>query len=210
MLKVDIYNLEGQKIGERELNPRVFGVAAQPSLIQQVASGLLANQRQVLAHTKTRGEVRGGGKKPWKQKGTGRARHGSIRSPLWRGGGVIFGPRSDRNFKVKINKKMRRAALLMSLSDKVKTGSLVVLEKLELAQPKTKVFVNLLSKLPVAGRKVLLLFPEPNPTVYRSSRNLAKVRPQNLNEINLLDVLGHEVILTPVATLDRLEKIYAK
>jgi len=209
MLKVDVYNLEGAKVGERELNPKVFGITSKDALIHQVVVGLMNNRRQVLAHTKTRGEVRGGGKKPWKQKGTGRARHGSIRSPLWRGGGIIFGPRSDRNFKVKINKKMGRAALLMGLSDKVKNNGLILVETLDLPERKTKAFVNILKKLSVGERKVLLLFPAKSLNAYFASRNLPKVEPKNLNELNLLDVLGHEVILTPVATVDKLEQIYS-
>lgn len=210
MLKVDVYNLEGQKVGERDLNPKVFGVAAKESVIHQVVVGLMNNQRQVLAHTKTRGEVSGGGKKPWKQKGTGRARHGSIRSPIWRGGGVTFGPRQDRNFKVKINKKVRQAAFLMGLSDKVKNQSLVLVDNLELAEPKTKMFANVLTKLTLAKRKTLVILPKPLFNTYLASRNLPKVQPKNLNEVSLLDILNNQTILTSVETIDKLEKTYLK
>lgn len=138
MEKYPVYNIKAEKIKEAELNPAVFGVKVKESVVHQVMVAQMANARVAIAHTKTKGEVRGGGIKPWKQKGTGRARHGSIRSPLWKGGGVTFGPRKDRNFSQKVNKKMKTKALFMCLSDKVKNGLMVLVDKLNLAEGKTK------------------------------------------------------------------------
>ncbi len=147
MPKVKVYNQDGAIVGSQELSEKVFGVEPKAAVIHQVAKAMMANKRQVLAHTKTRGEVRGGGIKPWRQKGTGRARHGSIRSPLWVGGGVTFGPRNDRNFKQKINNKMRRKAIAMGLSDRVKEDKFVVLDKIEMGEIKTKGIIKMFGKL---------------------------------------------------------------
>lgn len=196
MSKINIYNLEGKIVAEQELAPAVFEVKTKPELIHLVATGLSANQRQVLAHTKTRGEVSGGGRKPWKQKGTGRARHGSIRSPLWRGGGVAFGPRPERNFKVKINKKAKKAAFRMALSEKVKENGLVLLENFDLPEAKTMAFAKILRVLPVVGKKITIVFSAEKENLRRASRNLPQVSQENLNELNLLDVLRADTILT--------------
>ncbi|MCU0679458.1 MAG: 50S ribosomal protein L4, partial [Planctomycetes bacterium] len=148
-IKIKVYNQSGEATKEIELNPDVFGVAANPALVHQAYVAQIANERQVLAHTKDRSEVRGGGRKPWRQKGTGRARAGSSRSPLWIGGGVTFGPTKDRNFKKNINRKMKQKALLMALSDRASQNNLFLIDKLEMAEYKTKVFNNLLMKLTV-------------------------------------------------------------
>lgn len=208
MIKANIYNLEGQVVGERVLAPAVFEVKSKVGLIHNVAVGLAANERQVLAHTKTRGEVKGGGKKPWRQKGTGRARHSSIRSPLWRGGGIIFGPQKDRNFQVKINKKVKKLALKMVLSDKVKDGSLILLESFDLVQAKTKNVAQLLKKLSLADKKVLLIFSGKEEKMRSASRNLPNTQQENLNEVNLLDILNNQKILTTPATVAYWEKVY--
>ncbi len=147
VLKLPVYSQTGEKVKELELNPRIFGVAVKESVVHQVAVAQMANSRQVLAHTKDKGEVRGGGRKPWRQKGTGRARHGSIRSPLWKGGGVTFGPTKERNFSQKVNKKMKRKALFMCLSDKVKQDWLILLDKLELSEGRTREMVAVLKSL---------------------------------------------------------------
>ncbi len=188
MSKVNVYNLEGKVVGEADLEPAVFEVKAKPELIHFVAIGLSAGERQSPSHAKTRGEVRGGGRKPWKQKGTGRARHGSIRSPLWRGGGIIFGPRSDRNFKIKINKKVRKLAFKMVLSDKVREKSLVLVESFDLPEAKTKIFAKLLKSLPLVGKKVLIIFAK--------------------EAENLLDVLGADTILTTREAVEFWQKVY--
>lgn len=146
-IKVKVYNQNAEEQGEMELLPKVFGVKINPALVHQAVVTQMANMRKVLAHTLTRSEVRGGGKKPWAQKGTGRARHGSSRSPIWRGGGITFGPRNDRNFKMRINKKMRQNAILMALSDKVAANNFTVLDKLEMAEYKTKTFNQIVTGL---------------------------------------------------------------
>ena len=146
MKKVSVYNSEAKKIKDVELNPEIFGIEVKESVVHQVAVAQMANSRDAIAHTKTRGEVRGGGKKPWRQKGTGRARHGSSRSPLWIGGGVTFGPRSDRNFSQKVNKKMKIKALFMCLSDKVAESNLFLLDKMSLSEGKTRELVKVINQ----------------------------------------------------------------
>ena len=154
MPSVSIYNFEGKVVGTRELPAAVFGVPVKPGLLQQAVTAQQANRRVAIAHTKTRGEVRGGGRKPWKQKGTGRARHGSIRSPIWIGGGITFGPRSNRNFTLKINHKVRRRALLMSLSAKVAEAALMVVDDVKPVGKKSKQAAQLLVNLKLrAGKK---------------------------------------------------------
>ena len=146
-VKLNIYNQNGEAKSEVKLSKDIFDVEMNPDLVHQVAVAQMGNERQVLAHTKGRAEVRGGGKKPWKQKGTGRARAGSSRSPIWIGGGVTFGPTKDRNFSKKINKKMRRKAMFMVLTEKVTSKNLVILEKLEITEFKTKVFDTIFKNL---------------------------------------------------------------
>ena len=146
-LKIKVYNQAAESTKDLELNAKIFGVKANGGLLHQVAIAQQANARQVLAHTKDRSEVSGGGKKPWKQKGTGRARVGSSRSPIWIGGGITFGPTKNRNFKKKINQKMKQKALFMALSDKLATNSLVILDNLEFTEFKTKKFNTLLTSL---------------------------------------------------------------
>lgn len=208
MPAVKIYNMEGSVVGERELDPTVFAITGNPALLHQTVVAARANARLSLAHTKTRGEVRGGGKKPWKQKGTGRARHGSIRSPIWRGGGVTFGPRKERNWEQRLSKTMRRKALLMCLSDKVSSGRLVLLDRLELAAPKTKQIAALLAKLPVFG-KTLLAVPSLRETaVVRASRNLPAVEVIGAANLNALAILGHETLMLPLPALEIVEATF--
>jgi large subunit ribosomal protein L4 len=156
-MKVDVYNQEGKTVGNAELSAKVFGLKPNRGLIEQAIVTTLANRRQVLAHTKTKGEVRGGGRKPWKQKGTGRARHGSIRSPQWKGGGVVFGPRKNRNFELKMNVAAKRKALLMSLSDKVANERLIVLDAMKFEGAKTKHFATMLKALPHKKTNLVIL-----------------------------------------------------
>lgn len=159
MNKTKIYNTNGEAVEEIELNSDIFDVALNKGLVQQVAETQMANVRQILAHTKDRGEVRGGGKKPWKQKGTGRARHGSIRSPLWVGGGVTFGPRNTRNFTKRINKKMKKKALFMCLSDKAKSNWIILLKDLDIDKANTGKLLDVLKKLPALETKVKKIKP---------------------------------------------------
>ncbi len=210
MVTVDIYNQEGAKQGTQELNPKLFEVAVKPELIQQVIVARNANIRHVLAHTKTRAEVSGGGKKPWKQKGTGRARHGSIRSPLWKGGGITFGPRKDRNFSKKINTKMKRQALLGCLTDKAQENSVVLVDKLELADPKTKTFIALLNRLPLGGRKVLVALPAKNANVMKAVKNIQKVHAIEARNMNVYDLTHANILLMPVEALPVLEKTFLR
>jgi len=197
-MKTDTYNTKGEKTGSLELPESIFGVPWKPALVKQVFDGEAANARHPWAHVKTRGEVAGSGKKPWRQKGTGRARHGSVRSPLWVGGGITHGPRNERDFSVKINKKMRRGALFSLLSRKLKDRELVLVDKFDVSRPKTKevfsIMKNLREKTKVyrigdkGGRAILALPKEEK--VFRASKNLSHlsyIEPRNLNVVGLLN-----------------------
>lgn len=209
MLKVDILNLEGKKIGQEKLRAEVFGVEPNPELIQQAVVTQLANKRKAIAHTKTRGEVRGGGRKPWRQKGTGRARHGSIRSPIWRGGGVTFGPRNIRNFSLKMNKKARRKALFMSLTDKLKDKKIVLLDRLELQRAKTKDFLELIKKLPLK-KSFLTILPKTDLKVVRATNNLKITKCIRADSLNIYDILRFQSLLMPKESLNVIYKTYLK
>ncbi|MFA4830959.1 MAG: 50S ribosomal protein L4 [Patescibacteria group bacterium] len=205
MVKVDVYNVNGEKSGNLELKDDVFGIKPKESVVHQVYIALMSNLRQPWAHVKDRSEVRGGGRKPWKQKGTGRARHGSIRSPLWVGGGVTFGPNANRNFKKKINKKMNRLAVRMCLSDKAKENQFVVLENLP-ADGKTKNAVALRRKLPGAGKTTLLLTEEKNEIILRAINNADKIDASRAQDVNVADLLRHQYVIATKKGVDILEK----
>jgi large subunit ribosomal protein L4 len=209
MAKVKVYNQEGKAQSEMDLKPEIFDVVAKESVIHQVVVGLMANARQTLVHTKTKGEVRGGGKKPWAQKGTGRARQGSIRNPQWVGGGIAFGPRKERSYKQKINKKMRQKSYFMCLSDKVKNGNLVVVENFEIKNAKTKDMVSMIKKLPV-GEKTLLALPVLDEKIVRSIKNIPWVRTILVNNLNTLEVLKYKYLLMPVESIKKIEEMYIK
>lgn len=199
MAKVKLYNTEGKEIGEKKLRDDVFGVTVNSEFVHEIVIGIKANARRPWAHTKERGEVRGGGKKPWRQKGTGRARHGSIRSPLWKGGGITFGPRNERNFDKKINRKAKRSAFLMTLSDKVAENRLILVEGLEGKEGKTKEIVSLIEKLPVEG-KVTIVSHNDDKLLARSVKNLKRVRLVSTNSVGIMDVLDSNfVIMSPEA-----------
>lgn len=210
MAKANIYNFKGESVGAVDLAPEVFEVKTKPGLLHEVMVGMDANQRQVLAHTKTRGEVRGGGKKPWKQKGTGRARAGSSRSPLWKGGSVTFGPTKDRNFKVKINQKVKQLATKMILSDKVAEKSLILLESFNLEKPQTKIFTQIKKSLPLIGKKVLLVFCDKDQNMRLASRNVVNVKQVALQELSVLDLLKTDSIVTTKEAVDFWTKVYKK
>jgi len=195
MVKIKVYNLEGKEVEEMELDPQVFGVKINPDLVHQVVEAQQANARFKLAHTKTKAEVRGGGKKPWRQKGTGRARAGSIRSPLWKGGGITFGPRKEREFGKKINKKMKTKALFMTLTDKVKENALIILEKLEFTKIKTKDLIKLISKLPLKSGKTLIVLDQKNDNIVKSARNVKNLKTILANSLNILDILKYNYLL---------------
>lgn len=209
-MKLPVYSIEGKKVSDREVSDEVFAVSTKEALIHQVVVAEKANSRQVLAHTLTRSEVSGGGKKPWRQKGTGRARHGSIRSPLWRGGGITFGPRADRNFAQVIPVKMKRKAIVMGLSDKAQNEKLVVLEDLP-ATGKTKDYVQTTTKLLASVLKtekmpsVLVLLPQLTEEIKRATKNLAKVDAVRVDSLSLQPLLQYDVVLTTTAGIDALE-----
>lgn len=202
MPTVPLYNGDGQHTGELELPAAVFGVAPKGAVLHQVAVAYAANARRPIAHTKRRGEVRGGGKKPWAQKHTGRARHGSIRSPLWVGGGRVFGPRNVRSYAQRLNVKVRRLALRMALSDKVAAQRFVVLEDFAPTGVKTKVAARLLMTVaaPPAGRvrrpSVLLALPSDRKGAARTVRNLPRTTGMDVANLNAYDVLRHDVVIT--------------
>jgi len=205
MAKVKLYNAQGKSVGEKDLRDDVFGIAVNPSFIHEVVISLQGNARKPWAHTKTKGEVSGGGKKPWRQKGTGRARHGSTRNPQWAGGGVAFGPRTDRDYSRKINRKAKRRAFCMALSDKAGSEHLVLVEDIQAKDGKTKEIVALMGKLPVKG-KITLVGYEKNEDLSRSTRNLKDLNLVSTENAGLLDILDADyVVMTPMAA----EKIEA-
>lgn len=205
MAKVPVYNTEGKEQGSVELNDAVFGVQPNNALVHQVYLALRANARQPWAHTKDRSDVRGGGKKPWKQKGTGRARHGSIRSPIWRGGGITFGPQNVRNYKQKINTKMKKAAVRMGLSDKVADQKLVILDAFA-KDGKTKSLAALRGALPGTGKTTLLVTAEKNDALLRAAKNVARVDVVRAADANLVDLLHHQYVIADKETISALEK----
>lgn len=207
MSKTKIYNQEGNVTGDLELNAKFFGVKVDPALVHEMVVAQQANARTNTGHTKTKGEVRGGGKKPWKQKGTGRARQGSIRSPQWVGGGIAHGPRKERNYGVKVNRKARQKALFMALSDKVAHEKFVVLESFATVTPKTKVAATTLAKLPL-GRRTLFVIPASNPTLMRMVRNLQNVKLVTVNALNLVDVVGFPTVLFQKDAVPAFETLY--
>jgi len=207
MAKIKVYNLEGLAISDIELSDAVFGLPANDELVHQVFVALTSNCRQVLADTKTRGERAGSGIKPWKQKGTGRARIGSVRSPLWRKGGVTFGPTSDRNFKEKINKKMNVKAILTVLSGKLKDGEIKVVEKIDLKETKTTEIAKALKNLDIKGR-TLLGFAEAERKIMLASRNLPKVKNIFVGQLNVLDLLQNKNLIVSKESIEYLEKKY--
>jgi large subunit ribosomal protein L4 len=209
MAKVKVYNTAGQVVKDVDVNDDIYSVAVQQSLVHQVVVAQQANARHNFAHTKDRSEVRGGGKKPWRQKGTGRARHGSSRSPIWIGGGVTFGPRKDRNFSKDVNKKMKRKALFMTLTDKLAKEQMVVLDALTVETPKTKDMVQAFAALPV-GRKVLVVLPETNENVWKAVRNIPNVKTITANSLNVVDVLNADTLVVPEAALEVIESVYLK
>lgn len=214
-MKAIVYNQSGEKTTEEvELSDRIFSIAEiKPEVVHQVVMAMLASQRNVVASTKTRAEVRGGGKKPWQQKGTGRARAGSIRSPLWRGGGITFGPRANRNFEKKLNKKMKRAGLFSVLSDKVKDEKLFVIGNFE-AVRKTrdlaKALQDLAKKLPAIGRKIILVIAPTQKNLLVSGRNLPDLRINVAPSLNILDLIASDSIIVLKDALPLIEQTYQK
>lgn len=208
-MKATLYNQSGEEAGTVELPEAVFGLKWNPDLVHQVVTSQAANLRRPIAHTKDRGEVRGGGRKPWRQKGTGRARHGSIRSPLWRGGGVTFGPTNEKIYKKKINKKMARKALHTVLSAKARDNEIVLLEDLKFQEPKTKLAANLFKRLVqrdglgriTRGKGVLVALPGKDDAARRMLRNLPYAGVEEARNLNAHKVLQYKYLLFPKESL---------
>lgn len=210
---LDVYNNDGERVSKRELSSAVFNTPLKEGLVHLAVVAQQANSRSVIAKTKSRGEVRGGGRKPWKQKGTGRARHGSIRSPLWRGGGVTFGPRSNRNYSLKINKKAKHKALCMVLSHKAQHGNIILLDFLAMEKPNTKKVITLLGKLPVImakknTEKLAFIAPQGASTVQKSFRNIPFVSVVSVQSLNIVDVLRPKKLIMPIESIDVIEQKY--
>ena len=207
MPKIDVYDIKGKKVSDVELADSVFGIEPNEAVVHSVLVNYLANQRQGTQSTKTRAEVRGGGKKPWRQKGTGRARQGSIRAPQWIKGGIALGPK-PRSYKYTVNKKERRLAIKSILSSKVLEKELTVVDKLELAEIKTKTMVKALSDLKVEGTTLIIL-PKQNKNVLMSARNIEGVKTILINNINVFDLLKYNKLVLPLETVKKLEEVYA-
>jgi len=217
-IKINVYNQEGKAVSEMEVSDQVFGVKVNEALVHQAAVAQMGNERQNVAHTKDRSEVRGGGRKPWVQKGTGRARAGSIRSPIWIGGGVTFGPRNERNYTKQLNKKMKRKALCTVLSDKVQSERLVVVDDLEASEFKTKTAKSLLNQMEKAvlgtedktKRSVLVINDKYDEKVKYSFRNLKGVKVVNLDSINILDLLKYRDVVITRKSMEKLNDKYSQ
>ena len=207
MPKIDVYDINGKKVKELELNEAVFGIEPNEAVVHSVLVNFLANQRQGTQNTKTRSEVRGGGRKPWRQKGTGRARQGSIRAPQWIKGGIALGPK-PRSYKYTVNKKERQLAVKSVLSSKVLENELVVVENLPLKEIKTKEMARILNNLKVEGKAVILL-PEKDEIVQKSARNIDGVKTTLVETINVYDLLKYNKLVVTEDTVKKLEEVYA-
>lgn len=206
MPTVGLFNIEGNKVGEVALNDNVFNVEVNAAVLHQVVVAQLANKRQGTQSAKTRAEVRGGGIKPWKQKGTGRARQGSIRSPQWAGGGIVFAPK-PRDYRVSLPKSMRRVAMKSALTSKVLENEMIVLESLVLDAPKTKAIAAMLTAFDV--KKALIVTLESNNNVYKSGRNIEGIQVMPVNNINVYDLLKYEKLIITKDAVSKLEEVYA-
>lgn len=193
-----------------EMSEAVFGVKVKQSVIHQVFVSQTNNQREPWADTKSKGEVRGGGKKPWQQKGTGRARHGSIRSPIWKGGGVTFGPRTDRNYKTKINKQTKRLAIQMCLSDRAKNNAIWVAENFNFTEPKTKLFAAFVKALPVTQKSFLVLTSGKNSALMRMVKNIPRLLVMRAEDANVMEILKKQAIITSVDGIKKMEEVFGK
>ena len=206
MPTVGLLNKAGEKVGDIQLNDKVFAVEVNADAMHQVVVALLANKRQGTQSAKTRAEVRGGGIKPWRQKGTGRARQGSIRAPQWIKGGVVFAPK-PRDYRMSIPKSMRRVAMLSALTSKVQNDEMVVLDSLTLEAPKTKEIVKMLNAF--NAKKTLIVTAEANETVYKSARNIEGVAVLPVNNINVYDLLKYSKVIMTKDAVSKIEEVYA-
>lgn len=207
MIKTKVYNISGQAISEKSLPEKIFEVEINPRLINQAAIRQLANQRRAIAHTKTRSEVRGGGRKPFRQKGTGHARAGSSRSPIWIGGGITFGPRNIRNYQQRLPQKMRNTAIKMALSEKIKNKKIVIIKDFELAKYSTKKIEQILQKLPIEEGKILVILPKMDVNLELSLANLPYLKTIQTENINVIDLLKYDYLITNIEAVEKIEKI---
>ncbi|HHY77061.1 MAG TPA: 50S ribosomal protein L4 [Clostridiales bacterium] len=207
MPKVALYNIAGEQVGDIELKDEIFGVEVNVEAMHQVVKMLLANKRQGTQSALTRAEVRGGGIKPWRQKGTGRARHGSIRSPQWTHGGVVFAPK-PRSYRYTVPKKIRRLAMKSALTSKVNENNIIVLDDLNFEIPKTKQVVNMLKNLKV-DTKALIVLPEKNENVEKSARNIPGVKTSLVNTLNVYDILKYDKFIITKSAVEKVEEVYA-
>ncbi|MBC3803733.1 50S ribosomal protein L4 [Acetobacterium fimetarium] len=206
MPKIDILDVKGNVVGDVELSEGIFGIEPNEHVVHEVVVALLANKRQGTRSAKTRSEVRGGGRKPWRQKGTGRARAGTIRSPLWKGGGVVFAPKS-RDYSKKVNKKVKLLAIKSVFSAKAQDNELRVLNQLAMEVPKTKEIIAVLKN--IDAQKALIVLPENNETVIRSANNIPKVATTTVSELNVYDMLKYDVLIMTQEALEKIEEVYA-
>jgi large subunit ribosomal protein L4 len=208
-MKIQVVNTRGEAKEQYELPAEIFGLDINDTLVHQVYRYQVLNTIYPVAHTKDRSEVRGGGKKPWKQKGTGRARHGSTRSPIWRTGGVTFGPTSSRNFAISVNKKMKRKALFMALSARVNDNKFVLLDDFALSEMKTKNALSILNNLKLDSTKTLIVFDRKNKNIEKSFSNISKVSLIPSDSLNLIDILKADTILTDISSVENIKNIYS-
>jgi len=206
MANVKVYNIEGKEVGTIELNDAIFGVEVNEHLMHMAVVQQLANKRQGTQKAKTRSEVSGGGRKPWRQKGTGHARQGSTRSPQWTGGGVVFAP-TPRDYSFKLNKKEKRAALKSALTSRVEENKFIVVDEMNFGEIKTKNFQNMLNNLSVA--KALVVIEEGNANAVLSARNIPTVKTAGVNTINVYDVLKYNTVIVTKAAVESIEEVYA-
>lgn len=206
MANISVYNMEGKEVGKMELNDAVFGVEVNEHLVHMAVVSQLANKRQGTQSAKTRSEVSGGGRKPWRQKGTGHARQGSTRAPQWKGGGVVFAPK-PRDYSFKLNKKEKRAALLSALTSRVLENKMVVVDELKFDEVKTKKFVEVMNNLKV--NKALVVLNDVDTNVVLSARNIPTVKTAQTNEINVYDILKYDTLVVTKAAVATIEEVYA-
>ena len=206
MANVSVYNMEGKEVGTLELNDAVFGVEVNEHLVHLAVVAQLANKRQGTQKAKTRSEVSGGGRKPWRQKGTGHARQGSTRSPQWKGGGVVFAP-TPRDYTIRLNKKEKRAALKSALTSRVQENKFIVVEELKFNEIKTKNFKNVLNNLKV--NKALVVLSESDENAVLSARNVADVKTAQVDSINVYDILKYNTVVASKAAVASIEEVYA-
>ena len=206
MANVAVYNIEGKEVGTIDLNDAVFGVEVNEHLVHMAVVSQLANNRQGTQKAKTRSEVSGGGRKPWRQKGTGHARQGSTRAPQWTGGGVVFAP-VPRDYSFKMNKREKRAALKSALTSRVEENKFIVIDEINFEEAKTKNFANILKNLDVS--KALVVLEDDNKNAELSARNIADVKTAKTNTINVYDILKYNTVITTKAVVAKIEEVYA-